>query len=202
MAITNILGFCLFAFATSVTPGPNNLMLLASGVNFGTRASIPHILGISSGFFIMLVAVGVGLSAMFNYYPVTYTVMKFVCSAYLLYLAWGIATAHSPKKHEVAQPTRPMTWKGAALFQWVNPKAWIMAIGAFGTYAIPKPGISLTLGIGVLFAIINAPSVALWAVMGSKLRRLIEKPKYRRWFNIGSALLLALSLVPIIFDGL
>ena len=197
MVVGNIIAFCVFAFVTSATPGPNNLMLLASGVNFGTRASIPHILGISSGFFIMLVAVGLGLSAMFSYYPTAYTVMKFLCSAYLLYLAWGIATAHNPRKNEVAKPARPMSWTGAALFQWVNPKAWIMAIGAFGAYVPPKPGIVLTLGIAALFAIINAPSVAIWAVIGSKLRRLIEKPTYRRWFNIGAALLLALSLVPV-----
>jgi len=134
---------------------------------------------------------------MFSYYPTAYTVMKFLCSAYLLYLAWGIATAHNPRKNEVAKPARPMSWTGAALFQWVNPKAWIMAIGAFGAYVPPKPGIVLTLGIAALFAIINAPSVAIWAVIGSKLRRLIEKPTYRRWFNIGAALLLALSLVPV-----
>lgn len=128
-----LLAFALFALVTSITPGPNNTMLLASGVNFGFNRSIPHILGISCGFFVLVLAVGLGLGAVFEAYPVLYSVLRYVGAAYLLYLAWKIARSGPMSETEQGQG-KPISYWGAAAFQWVNPKAWVMAVGAISTY--------------------------------------------------------------------
>ena len=189
----------LFVFVTAVTPGPNNIMLLASGMNFGFRASVPHILGISIGFLVMVVAVGVGLAEIFAGYPQTYTAMKWVGAGYLLYLAWAIATSDAPATEGATETKgKPMTFFGAAAFQWVNPKAWVMAVGAFSTYVPATAGLALIVGVAALFPAINAPSVSVWAVFGSSLRRLLQMPRYRRLFNVGMAALLVVSLVPLL----
>lgn len=199
MPLDIVLAFCLFAFVTSVTPGPNNLMLLASGANFGFRASIPHILGISIGFLIMVIVVGLGLAEVFARYPTSYTAMKWIGVGYLLYLAWKIATTDAPSKASTKQGrSRPLSFFGAATFQWVNPKAWIMAVGAFSTYVPTTPGFALIVGVAVLFAMINAPSVAVWALFGSGMRSLLQNPRYRRAFNFGMAALLVGSLLPLL----
>lgn len=199
MPLDIVLAFCLFAFVTSVTPGPNNLMLLASGANFGFRASIPHILGISIGFLIMVIVVGLGLAEVFARYPTSYTAMKWIGVGYLLYLAWKIATTDAPSKASTKQGrSRPLSFFGAATFQWVNPKAWIMAVGAFSTYVPTTPGFALIVGVAMLFAMINAPSVAVWALFGSGMRSLLQNPRYRRAFNFGMAALLVGSLVPLL----
>jgi threonine/homoserine/homoserine lactone efflux protein len=137
MSLETILAFSLFAFVTSVTPGPNNLMLLASGVNFGFRRTIPHIFGISTGFLVLVLAVGFGLGEVFIRVPIAYQILKWVGAAYLLYLAWNIANSGPPGEGSGEQVScaKPMSFWGAAAFQWVNPKAWVMAIGAFSTYA-------------------------------------------------------------------
>jgi threonine/homoserine/homoserine lactone efflux protein len=124
-----LLAFILFAFVSSITPGPNNTMLLSSGVNFGFNRTIPHMLGISCGFALMVLAVGFGLGAVFKAYPILYTVLRYAGAAYLLYLAYKIATS-GPAEDGDQSNTRPMSYLSAAAFQWVNPKAWVMAIGA------------------------------------------------------------------------
>ena len=128
MSTSLLSAFVLFAFVSSITPGPNNTMLLASGVNFGFRRSMPHALGISIGFMLLVICVGLGLGEVFKLFPWAYTLLRYVGAAYLLYLAWKIANAggmsDNPDEHG-----KPMTFLGAAAFQWVNPKAWIMALG-------------------------------------------------------------------------
>ncbi len=199
MSIDLLLAFSLFAFVTSVTPGPNNIMLLASGVNFGFRASLPHILGISSGFLVMVVAVGLGLTEVFARYPLTYTAMRWVGVAYLLYLAWNIARSGAPGEAGAGSPVgRPLGFWGAAAFQWVNPKAWIMAVGAFSTYVPPASSVAIIVGIAVLFALINAPSVSLWAAFGARTRHLFKRPRFQRAFNYVMAALLLASLLPLL----
>lgn len=208
MPLDAVLAFALFAFVTSITPGPNNLMLLASGVNYGLRRSLPHILGIGIGFTAMVLAVGLGLAEVFDRLPWMYTVLRWVGAAYLLYLAWSIANSGPPPadvdtgegadaRSTLARPG-PMSFWSAAAFQWVNPKAWVMAVGAFSTYVPAHPSTLLVAGVAVLFGVINIPSVGTWALSGAALRKALQVERTRRLFNIGMAALLVLSLVPLL----
>ncbi|MFK3793235.1 LysE family translocator [Pseudomonas piscis] len=196
-----LLAFALFALVTSITPGPNNTMLLASGVNFGFRRSIAHILGISCGFFVLVLAVGLGLGAVFEAYPLLYGVLRYVGAAYLLYLAWKIARS-GPLSDEQQGRGRPLGYWGAAAFQWVNPKAWVMAVGAISTYTPLQGYFTNVLLIAAVFALINAPTVSLWAACGSLLRNVLRNPRWLRLFNLGMAGLLVLSLVPLLVESL
>ena len=199
MSLDTILAFSLFAFVTSVTPGPNNLMLLASGVNFGFRRTIPHIFGISSGFLFLVLAVGFGLGEVFIRVPVAYELLKWAGASYLLYLAWQIARSGPPgdaSGNEISTAT-PMTFLGAAAFQWVNPKAWVMAIGAFATYAPTTTSVPIVILIALIFVAVNAPSVTLWVIFGAHLRRYLQVRRYLLLFNYSMAALLVLSLYPL-----
>ncbi|WP_339488336.1 LysE family translocator [Pseudomonas sp. EL_65y_Pfl2_R95] len=193
-----LVAFIAFAFVTSVTPGPNNMMLLASGVNFGMRRSLPHMLGISIGFMILVIAVGLGLGQLFAQVPVLYSVLRYAGAAYLLYLAWKIANAGAPEGQKSG--AKPFSFLQAAAFQWINPKAWVMAIGAITTYTPHENFTVNVLLIAALFAIVNCPSVGLWTVAGSLLRNWLSNPRVLRGFNISMALLLAASLYPIFAD--
>lgn len=194
-----LLAFVAFALVTSITPGPNNMMLLASGVNFGIRRSLPHMLGISLGFMVLVIAVGMGLGQLFERLPVLHDVLRYVGAAYLLYLAWKIAQSGAPQGRDTPS-AKPFTFLQAAAFQWVNPKAWIMAIGAITTYTPHEGFFTNVLLIAALFALVNCPSVGLWTVAGSLLRKWLDNPRALRAFNIGMALLLVASLYPIVID--
>ncbi|WLG94300.1 LysE family translocator [Pseudomonas sp. FP198] len=200
LSLDLLLGFALFALVTSITPGPNNTMLLASGVNFGFNRTIPHMLGITCGFFSLVLAVGLGLGAVFQTYPLLYTVLRYVGAAYLIYLAWKIA--HSgPVSDGGASENKPISYWGAAAFQWVNPKAWIMAIGAISTYTPLQGYFFNVVVIAAVFALINLPSVSLWVVCGSLLRNLLQDRRWLRVFNWGMALLLVASLYPLLLES-
>lgn len=186
----------LFAFVTSVTPGPNNLMLLASGVNFGFRRTVPHMFGIGSGFFVLLLAVGFGLGALLESVPLLYAALKIGGALYLLYLAWKIAFSRSMGEAETGG--RPLTFLQAAAFQWVNPKAWVMALGAMAAYTDPENYAASVLIIGVVFALVNVPSVSVWAGFGTALRSFLSDPVRLKWFNMGMGLTLVLSLWPML----
>ena len=184
----------LFAFVSSITPGPNNTMLMASGANFGFRASIPHMMGVSGGFLLLVVAVGLGLGGLFAAYPELHDVLAVAGGLYLLWLAWKIATSSGIGMGEAG--ARPQTFLQAAAFQWVNPKAWAMALGAVTAYA-PRDGyVANILLVSVIFTAINLPCVASWTGFGVGLRRFLDRPAVLRAFNVGMALLLALSLLP------
>jgi len=201
LSLDLLLGFALFALVTSITPGPNNTMLLASGVNFGFNRTIPHMLGITCGFFSLVLAVGLGLGAVFQTYPLLYTVLRYVGAAYLMYLAWKIA--HSgPVSDNGAGDHKPISYWGAAAFQWVNPKAWIMAIGAISTYTPLQGYFFNVVVIAAVFALINLPSVSLWVVCGSLLRNLLRDRRWLRLFNWGMALLLVASLYPLLLESI
>ncbi|HZX51850.1 MAG TPA: LysE family translocator [Pseudomonas sp.] len=194
-----LIAFIAFAFVTSVTPGPNNMMLLASGVNFGLRRSLPHMFGISLGFMLLVASVGLGLGQLFEQVPLLHNLLRYLGAAYLLYLAWKIARSGAPQHGE--QPVgKPFTFIQAAAFQWVNPKAWIMAIGAITTYTPQENFVVNVLLIAALFALVNCPSVGLWTVAGSLLRNWLNNARALRVFNIGMALLLVASLYPIFAD--
>ncbi len=184
-----------FAFATSATPGPNNMMLLASGVNFGFRRTVPHMLGISIGHALMVFLVGLGLAGAFATWPPALTLLKVVSVAYMLWLAWKIARSAAPG--EGRGSARPMTFLQAAAFQWVNPKAWAMALGAVAAY-VPEPSVWAYAAVAAVFAGVNLPSVSIWAGAGQGLRRWLEGPGRRGMFNWGMAGLLVLSLWPVV----
>ena len=186
-----------FSFASSITPGPNNLMLMASGANYGLRRTIPHMLGISLGHAFMVTMVGVILLQVFVTYPVLNTVLKIVSVVYMLWLAWKIANAVPPEAKAVTGT--PFTFLQAAAFQWVNPKAWFMAITAITNYAPKENGVLVgALTVAAIFAATNLPSVSVWAWMGVQLRRFLDTPRRLRVFNITMATLLVASLYPVL----
>lgn len=186
----------LFAFVSSATPGPNNLMLMASGANYGFMRSIPHMLGISIGFSVMIVLVGAGLARFFDAYPLSHTLLKIASVAYLGYLAWKIATAAPINR--AAPHGRPMTFLQAAAFQWVNPKAWAMALTALSVYA---PGQTLTAFaiVALVFGFVNLPSITLWTVLGQQMARLLTNTAKMQIFNWIMAGLLIASLYPVLW---
>lgn len=200
MLIEHITALAAFAFVSSITPGPNNFMLMASGANFGLKRTVPHMMGVTLGFTVMILAVGAGIIRIFTAFPEVYAVMKVLGVAYLLYLAWKIASAAPLKDQPVIEEAHPLTFLQAALFQWINPKAWTMAVTGVTAYALPEdPVLGLVL-IGSVFALVNLPSVSTWAVMGTQLRRFLNVYWKLRVFNISAALLLVASLYPVVFN--
>ena len=196
MTFELLIALATFAFVTSITPGPNNLMLMASGANFGFRRTIPHMLGVALGFIFMAILMGIGLAGLFEAWPQLHTVLVVVSVVYMLWLAWKIANAAAPSERE-AEGT-PMTFLQAAAFQWVNPKAWAMALTAVTVYA-PEPGLIGIAFVAVVFGAINLPSVGVWCLMGQELRRVLTSRVRLRIFNAVMALLLVLSLAPVLF---
>jgi len=193
-----MLAFMAYAFVTSITPGPNNTMVLASGLNHGFARSVPHIFGISIGFSVMVLGIGAGLGSLFIAYPAAYVALRVIGTVYLLWLAWQIATARPMQ--DAAGSSRPFGFWKAAAFQWVNPKAWIMAIGAIAAYVPANGGIPAVALIALLFAVVNAPSVAVWAAFGTTLRRWLTDARYVRMFNAAMAIMLVLSLYPLLSE--
>ena len=189
----------VFALATSVSPGPNNVMIMSSGANYGVLRSIPLVSGVCIGFPVMLIAVGLGLGSVFNTFPVVLSVMKVVGVAYLIYLALLIANA-APQSLDETQKA-PIGFIEAALFQWVNPKAWIMATGAISAYVTSQQDVFLqVLLIACVFFVIAIPNTALWLLFGVSLKSFLHSPERQKIFNWGMALLLIASLYPVIAD--
>ncbi|MGI9311204.1 MAG: LysE family translocator [bacterium] len=191
-----------FSFVSSGTPGPNNLMLLASGANFGLRRTAPHLLGVVIGFTIMIMLVGIGLMQLFTAVPATYWILKTASIAYLLYLSWKIATAAPFGDHpEYAKiKPKPFTFVQAALFQWVNPKAWTMALTAISAYTPPSHPWRSVFLVAIVFGSITLPSSGVWVVAGTQVRKVLDAPRKLRVFNLTMALLLIGSLYPILFE--
>lgn len=187
----------VFSFVTSITPGPNNFMLMASGVNFGFRRTLPHMLGIGGGFLILLLAVGFGLGAILLRYPAFHVALKIAGGCYLLYLAWRIASSTGLGAKSVGD-ARPMTFLQAAAFQWVNPKAWVMALTAMAVYTNPAAPFLSCMIVAIAFTLVNVPSVSVWTGFGMALRGFLSDPLRLRRFNIAMGLLLALTLVPML----
>lgn len=184
-----------FAFVSSITPGPNNLMLMSSGANFGFRRTIPHMLGIGLGFTLMIFLVGIGLAQVFDRFPVLHTILKVISVVYLLWLAWKIANAAAPEGR--ASSGTPMTFMQAAAFQWVNPKAWTMALTAITIYAADQTIWSVLL-VALAFGAVNLPSVSTWTVLGQQMTRVLTNQSRLRAFNYIMAGLLVASLIPVL----
>ncbi|CAN7447206.1 LysE family translocator [Pararhizobium sp. LjRoot238] len=196
MQADTFLALFLFAFTTSITPGPNNMMLFASGVNFGFARTIPHMFGIGAGFLSLLIAVGLGLGALLHSVPLLYTALKFAGGAYLVWIAWKIGTSRTLSEGKANAV--PMTFLQAAAFQWINPKAWVMAVTAMATYTSEQSYLASVVFVGIVFAIVNVPSVSTWAGFGSALRQWLSEPVRLKWFNITMAVLLVVSLWPML----
>lgn len=190
------LAFAAYAFVTSITPGPNNTMLLASGANHGFRPTVPMIFGISIGFAAMVLAVGLGIGSVFLAFPILHDALRYGGAAYLLYLAWRIAGSAATRAD--GSDAKPLSFLQAAAFQWVNPKAWIMAIGAVAAYTPQDDFLLNVVTVATVFMVINAPCVSAWAAFGTMLRAFLSNGAYRRAFNILMALLLLASLYPIL----
>ena len=192
----------VFAAVMSATPGPNNMMLLASGVNFGFRRSIPHMLGISFGVMLLLLAVGFGLHEVLQRWPSIFTVIKYAGGAYLLWLAWMIANSRPLDDGKDEAKGRPMTFIEAAAFQWINPKAWVMAVGAMATYTVEAHYTLTVIIVALVFGMVSGPSTGTWTVFGVALKRFLADPKANRFFNIAMALALVASLWPLVREWL
>jgi len=188
-----ILAVALFAFVTSVTPGPNNIMLTASGANFGFKRTLPHIAGIITGMGLLNVSVGLGLGALFTQFPVLQQVLRVVGSAYLLWLAYKLLSfsAISDKKAE----GKPFSLVQAAAFQYINPKAWIMVISANASFSLMGDGYWWSvLMITTIYAVVGTPSIMVWAGFGQYMRQFLGQQNILRLFNITMAVLTALCV--------
>ncbi|WP_391090911.1 LysE family transporter [Vibrio sp. NH-UV-68] len=184
----------VFAFVSTFTPGPNNLMLMTSGANVGYRRTLPHMCGIAFGFAFMVLLIGLGLSALFNTYPIVHMILKYLSLAYLAYLAIKIALSGQAK--DVDNFT-PMTFMGAASFQWVNPKGWSMALSSVALYSNSGGWVELMI-ISITFLVVNFPSGTFWILAGRELQRWLTSALRIRSFNIIMALLLVGSTLPMI----
>jgi threonine/homoserine/homoserine lactone efflux protein len=188
-----------FAVAMYITPGPNNAMLAASAASFGPRATVPHMLGIACGFSFMLVAVTAGLGQALLAWPPLMPLMRWVGGAWLLLLAWKIATA--PPAAELGHVRRVLGFGGAAAFQWVNPKGWLIALAAAGMFTRSDQGPWLQAAwIGAVFAIVSLPCMVPWVLLGAGARRVLRSAGRLRIFNVAMALLLVASVIPLLLD--
>src|SRR5437868_2985024 len=199
MSHSLMFAFVLFATVMFFTPGPNNIMLLSSGLTYGFRPTIPHIAGITFGFAFMVGAVGLGLGTIFITFPVLQTILKYAGVVYLIYLAAAIALS-GPVSSDQDNRRGPMTFWGAAMFQWINAKGWVMVIGtitAYATIAAYPWNIAIQVGLSLL---LGAVSCTVWALFGTSLRRLVTSRRAVRILNFVMAVLLLASLYPVFMD--
>ncbi|HYA73245.1 MAG TPA: LysE family translocator [Roseiarcus sp.] len=188
-----------FCFVSGVTPGPNNLMLMTSGVNFGFRRTLPHLMGVVVGFCLMVALVGLGLDAIFARFPALLPAMRYLGAAYMLWLAGKIAFA-GPAPEGESRGT-PLGFFGAAAFQWINPKAWVIALSALTAYSVVDDYTRNVLIVALAYLAIGLPSSGSWALLGSAMRRALGDPRIARPFNLTMALLLVASIVPVFCEG-
>ncbi|SCZ49211.1 LysE family translocator [Epibacterium ulvae] len=186
-----------FAFGTVITPGPNNLMLMTSGANFGFKRSLPHILGVGLGFPLMILPVGLGVMQLFDLFPALNWILTILSVVYMLWLAWKIAHAAAPKQGEANG--KPLTFLQACAFQWVNPKAWAMALGAVTLYAASRD-LQAVLWVSGTYVMMGCISTTTWTVLGQQLRRILTNPQRLRAFNWSMAALLVCSLYPVFLN--
>jgi len=190
-----LIALTAFGIAAAFTPGPNNIMLAASGMNFGFVRTAPHMSGVVIGFVAMLLGVGFGLGAFFMAYPLAQTALKIIGIAYLLWLAWRIANA-APADPSVR--SRPISFIEAALFQWVNPKALLAVVSTMSIFIRPESAVSDVFIVAVVFFFVSIGAVVSWTAFGAGLRGFLDDPARRRVFNIAMALLLVLSIAPMV----
>jgi threonine/homoserine/homoserine lactone efflux protein len=187
-----------FSVVMYITPGPNNVMVAASAANHGIRATVPHMFGIAAGFSVMLTLVCAGIGTTLLSWPLLLPLFRWVGAAWLAVLAWQIATAPAPGE---GGPRRVLGFFGAAAFQWINPKAWLIAAGAAGEYlSTGQPLFTQLARIFVVFLLVGMPCLLVWAGLGSGAGWLLHSPARLRAFNVAMALLLVASLVPVLIE--
>jgi threonine/homoserine/homoserine lactone efflux protein len=190
-----LLAFCVVA---GVTPGPNNMMLMASGVNYGVRRTLPHLAGVVVGFALMVALVGFGLDAIFRIAPWLLPLMRWAGAAYLVWLAWRIANAGAVKAG--AAQGQPLGLIGAAAFQWINPKGWVMAVSALTTYAVSADYTTTVAVVALTCLIVSVPCSGVWVLFGAAMRRALADPRRARLFNWTMAALLVASIAPVFWE--
>ncbi len=192
----HLLPLLLFTCSTSLTPGPNNMMLMSSGLNFGPKRTLPHLFGICVGFPVLVIAVGLGLGVLFDQYHWLQTLLKLVGSAYLLYLAWKISQM-STSVNTQKTTTKPITFLQAFAFQWVNPRAWISAIGIVSIFTLSQNHLINAMLMGLVYFLVFSPCGCFWLSLGFFIKRFSKNEKSFHCFNYGMGILLALSVVLI-----
>ena len=197
-------GAALFMLVSSITPGPNNTMLMASGVHFGYRRTLAHLMGVQLGFGFMLIAVGLGLHTVLSQFPAFYDAVRFAGAAYMVWMAWSLASARPQFQEQAAieqsaqNEPKPLGFWGAVLFQWVNPKAWVMAVTIMSAYVPPGAGLLQIAPLGLMFAVLGFPCSSVWVGFGSALRSYLQEAFRMRVFNCTMAAALLLSLYPML----
>ena len=199
---TLIAGFVSFSLVSGFTPGPNNLIALATGANFGYRRTLPHVMGVVLGFNILFFAIGAGLGSLFAAFPLAHDILRWGSLAYLLYLAWKIATSTGiGPSAKAGEEAKPITFMGSVAFQWINVKAWVAAITLVTAFTDPDAYWSSLAAGGVINLFIAFSSVSTWAVFGTLLKNFLEHPVRLRVFNLTMAALLVISVVPSVLRG-
>lgn len=193
--MNDLIPFLLFAVSSAFTPGPNNFMLLNSGLHFGVKKSLPHFWGVCLGFPAMVLLVAVGLGAVFVEFEWVKQALKIIGSIYMLYLAYQII--RTPKKNKPDHAKKPLRFMQACLFQWVNPKAWLMGVGAISIFTLSDNYLTNAMLISGIYIITCAPCSGAWLVFGSEMQRFLKTEKHRRWFNIAMAVCLVASIAMI-----
>lgn len=188
-----------FAFSSTITPGPNNIMMMSSGVNHGIKASLPHLIGICVGFPLMVLLIGLGFGVVLSNLPWLHLLIKVLGVVYLCWLAWKIASS-TPTSLE-GSDSKPLNFWQAAAFQWVNGKAWVMASGAVAAFTTMQGHFYQdVIQITLAFLLMSLPCVGSWLLFGALLRRWLNQPTQQRIFNLCMALLLLLSIWPVVLE--
>ena len=199
MRLDIFLALLLFSIVSSVTPGPNNMMLMASGVNYGVRRSLPHLIGVVLGYTLMVALVGFGLDAIFRIAPWLLPLMRYAGAAYLVWLAWRIATSGAIRRGVAVG--RPLGARGAAAFQWINPKGWVMAVSGLTTYAVSPNYTTSVVVVAATFMLVGFPCTGVWVLFGAAMRRFLADPRRARPFNWTMGALLIASIAPVFWEG-
>lgn len=195
----DIIAFVLFALATVFTPGPNNIMVATAAANHGVRATVPQMLGIALGFGAMVLIVGLGVAGPLAAHPALHTALRWVGGAWILWIAWGIVRANPAPMADGRSRARPMRFWSAVLFQWVNPKAWVMAVATTAVYTTPDRGLLMqVMVLAGLFTLLSIPSILAWSLLGAGTSHVLRSPGQLRAFNAVMALLLVLSIAPLL----
>ena len=189
--------FTLFAIAGSVTPGPNVLMVAAGAARNGVRSTLPHIIGIACGFSVMILLVGTGLAVPLTAFPPAQSAMRWIGAAWIGWIAWQIATSPAPGE---GPPRPPMSFFAAAMFQWVNPKAWMLALGMITAWSTPgEPMLPQFIAMAAIFGLVGAPCSFVWAILGDQAGRFLRSTRHVHIFNVTMAILLVVSMIPVLF---
>ena len=200
MTIAALLPFLMFAIVASATPGPNNIMVLAAAATRGLKRTIPLVLGVTIGFGFMVAVVGVGLAAPLARFPHLHDAMRWIGAVWMLVLAWKIGRTPGmvlPGREAFA----PLGFWGACAFQWINPKAWVLAVATAATYGVRGVDPFLqSLVLALVFILVSLPSVSGWALLGLGVGRFLATPRRMRIFNVIMGVLLAASVVPAVID--